>query len=96
MNTAVSALLITLAEPLQVAVALLLAPVAMLAGRGRINKDFGVYPYVELDEAEKRYDWCLSFYGPSHQQTTLAREQVATVATKYKDLFIKDGVDIAL
>ena len=95
MNTAITALLVTLATPFQVAFALVLAPIALLVGNQRISKDYGVYPYVELDEAETYYEWASDFYGPSHPSTVAALAKVQKIQSKYSDLFSKDALDDA-
>ena len=93
MNTALSAILLTIAEPIQVLITLALAPVFGVLSARSIAKDYGVYPYVELDEAESYYKWALDFYGPDHRQTAIGKAKVDAIQAKYKDLFLKDALD---
>lgn len=93
MNTALSAILLTLAEPLEVAVALALAPVAMVAGQRTINKDFGKYPHLELYESRQRVEFCREVYGPSSQETIQALADVLRVCLNNKKFWEREDCD---
>ena len=75
MNTALTALLLTIASPAQGALAALFAIPVGLAGQ-KIASSPAVYPHIEIDDAIKRIDWCNEVYGPDHYMTGKAIERL--------------------
>lgn len=93
LNTALSAILVTIASPLQVGVAMVLSVPAGIWAKQKLNtgKD---YPYLEMSEAQKRLEFCREVYGDGHQQTNLAVDRIEAILTRHYRAKVLDREDL--
>jgi len=95
LSTALSAILVTLASPLQVAVALVLSLPTAIWAKQKLNTG-KEYPYLELSEAQNRLKFCQEVYGAGHQQTSLAVDSIESILTKYYKAKVLDSEDLEM
>jgi len=95
LNTALSAILVTIASPLQVAVAMVLSVPAGIWAKQKLNTG-KEYPYLELSEAQKRLEFCREVYGAGHQQTDLAIDSIESILAKYYKAKVLDLEDLQM
>lgn len=81
-NTALSAILLTIATPAQTALTALLAIPAALAGKRMIEAP-AIYPHLEIHHAQERLDFCLRVYGIGHDATRLAAERIPLLIAEH-------------
>ena len=90
LNTAISAVLLTIATPAQTALAALLAIPAALFARQCITAP-GIYPHLEIHQAQEYLEFCLRVYGWTHDNTKRAAERIPLlIAGHYKAKLIDE------
>lgn len=91
-QTALSAILVTLATPLQFGLSMVVALPAALVCR-RVIKSDKVYARIEVEEREQYLDFCLEHYCENHPQTKKARQLIESIIKerfKQKHLDLED------
>jgi hypothetical protein len=81
-QAALSAILVTIATPLQFGLTIFTALPAGLICR-RVIKSKKFYPYLDVEAAEERIKFCLRVYGSDHPQTKLAHLELQTVISRH-------------
>lgn len=88
LNTALSAILITIATPLQFALTLLFSIPAGLWCKNKLDEP-KVYPHLDINKAKLRLKFCLDVYGSNHPQTDIALQECdAALTTAWRGKYI--------
>ena len=94
-NTALSAVLLTIATPAQTALAAVLAIPAGLFARKCITAP-DIYPHLEIHHAQERLEFCLRVYGVGHDATRCAAERIPFLIAEHYDAKLINDEDLRM